>query len=221
MTSSNGNIFRVTGPLCGEFTGPGEFPTQRPVARSFGVFFDLRLNKRLRKQPWGWRFETPSWSLWCQCNDSYLCPVSVSVVMRAITCQIGFRYNGTEMYDIMQLLYFWPFDPYYWRWQIKRNYDVRPFCETYIASWVTVYKNYNIYEIINNVSRILRPHTDQCRQWCPRLRLSIKTVFSRYGIPMLMIRRSRARLIFNVGIPILATSLYWSGPLTPSRFWPI
>ena len=64
MTSSNGNIFRVTGPLCGEFTGPGEFPTQRPVTRSFDVFFDLRLNKRLSKQPWGWWFETPSWSLW-------------------------------------------------------------------------------------------------------------------------------------------------------------
>ena len=31
MTSSNGNIFRVTGHffLCGEFTGPGEFPVQR------------------------------------------------------------------------------------------------------------------------------------------------------------------------------------------------
>ena len=26
MTSSNGNIFRVTGPLCGEFTGPGDSP---------------------------------------------------------------------------------------------------------------------------------------------------------------------------------------------------
>ena len=26
MTSSNGNIFRVTGPLCGKFTGPSEFP---------------------------------------------------------------------------------------------------------------------------------------------------------------------------------------------------
>ena len=51
MTSSNGNIFRVTGPLCGEFTGPGEFPTQRPVMRSFDVLFDLRLNKRLSKQP--------------------------------------------------------------------------------------------------------------------------------------------------------------------------
>ena len=68
MTSSNGNIFRVTGPLCGEFTGPSEFPTQRPVTRSFDVFFDLRLNKRLSKQPWGWWFETPSWSLWRQCN---------------------------------------------------------------------------------------------------------------------------------------------------------
>ena len=68
MTSSNGNIFRVTGPLCGEFTGPGEFPTQRPVTRSFDVSFDLRLNKQLSKQPWAWWFETPSWPLWRQCN---------------------------------------------------------------------------------------------------------------------------------------------------------
>ena len=60
--------FRVTGPLCGEFTGPGEFPTQRPVTRSFDVFFDLRLNKRLNKQRWGWWFETPSWPLLRQCN---------------------------------------------------------------------------------------------------------------------------------------------------------
>ena len=37
MTSSNENIFRVTGPLCGEFTGPGDFPTQRPVTRIFDV----------------------------------------------------------------------------------------------------------------------------------------------------------------------------------------
>ena len=72
MTSSNGNIFRVTGPLCGEFTGPGESPTQRPVTRSFDVFFDLRLNKRLSKQPWGWWFEPPSWSLWRHRNDKII-----------------------------------------------------------------------------------------------------------------------------------------------------
>ena len=56
MTSSSGNIFRVTGPLCGEFTG---HPTEKPVTRGFDVFFDLRPNKRLSKQSWGWWFETP------------------------------------------------------------------------------------------------------------------------------------------------------------------
>ena len=32
----------------------GEFPSQRPVTRSFDVFFDLHLNKRLSKQSWDW-----------------------------------------------------------------------------------------------------------------------------------------------------------------------
>ena len=64
MTSSNGNIFRATGHLCGEFTVPGEFPAQRPVTRSFDVLFDLRLNTRLSKQSWGWWFETLSRQLW-------------------------------------------------------------------------------------------------------------------------------------------------------------
>ena len=66
MTSSNGNIFRVTGPSCGEFTG--EFPSQRPMTRCFDVFFDMRLNKRLSKQSWGWWYETPSRLLWRHCN---------------------------------------------------------------------------------------------------------------------------------------------------------
>ena len=47
---------------------PGEFPAQRPVTRSFDVFFDLRLNKRLSKQSWGWWFETLSCPLWRHCN---------------------------------------------------------------------------------------------------------------------------------------------------------
>ena len=57
---------------------PGEFPTQRPVTRSFDIFFDLRPNKRLSKQSWGWRFETLSRPLWRRCNVDqrnvpYLC----------------------------------------------------------------------------------------------------------------------------------------------------
>ena len=42
MTSSNDNIFRFTGHLCGEFTV--EFPAQWPVVRSFDDSFDLRPN---------------------------------------------------------------------------------------------------------------------------------------------------------------------------------
>ena len=47
----------------------GEFPAQRPVTRSFDVFFDLRPNKRLSKQWWGWWIETPSSPLWRHCNQ--------------------------------------------------------------------------------------------------------------------------------------------------------
>ena len=45
MTSSNGNIFRVTDHLCGEFTGHRRIPrtTASDTER-------LRLNKRLNKQ---------------------------------------------------------------------------------------------------------------------------------------------------------------------------
>ena len=68
MTSSNGNVYRVTGHLCGKFTVPRWIP-RRPVTRSFDVFFDLRLNKRLSKQSWGWWFKTLSRPLWLHCND--------------------------------------------------------------------------------------------------------------------------------------------------------
>ena len=38
--------------------------------KGFNVFFDLRLNKRLSKQSWGWWFETLSRPLWRHCNGS-------------------------------------------------------------------------------------------------------------------------------------------------------
>ena len=51
---------------------PGEFPAQRPVTWSFDFFFDLRPNKRLSKQWWGWWFETPSSPLWRHCYGNSL-----------------------------------------------------------------------------------------------------------------------------------------------------
>ena len=102
MTSSNGNLFRVTGPCitnviatCRKnfsqwessflwklrchwlkflrrvaktlvIQGPGPLwwesnghPSRRPVTRSFDVFLDRRLNKRLSEQPRRQWFETP------------------------------------------------------------------------------------------------------------------------------------------------------------------
>ena len=44
--------------------GNSPVPAQRPVTWSFDVFFDQRLNRRLRKQSWGWWFETLSCPLW-------------------------------------------------------------------------------------------------------------------------------------------------------------
>ena len=69
MTSSNGNIFRVTGHLCGEFTGPRWIPCTKASDTELWCFFDLRPKKLLTKQSWGWWFETPSHPLWRHRNE--------------------------------------------------------------------------------------------------------------------------------------------------------
>ena len=88
MTSSNGNMFRVTGfcawnsqVTAGNSPVTGEFPSHRPVTRSFDVFFDLRLSKRLSKQSRRWLFEMPSRSLWHHCN---VLPNSDPVIRAAV-----------------------------------------------------------------------------------------------------------------------------------------
>ena len=61
MTSSNGNIFRVTGHLCGEFTGLRWIPrTKASDAELWYFLWCARLSKHSR----GWSFETLSHPLW-------------------------------------------------------------------------------------------------------------------------------------------------------------
>ena len=72
MTSSNGNIFRITGPLCGEFIGQQWIPRTKASDAELWCFFDLPLNKQLSKQSWGWWSETPTRSFRCQCNVNML-----------------------------------------------------------------------------------------------------------------------------------------------------
>ena len=71
MMSSNGNTFRVTGPLSGNSLVTSEFPSQKSVTWSLDVFFDLRVNKRLSKQSRRQWFETKPCSLWRRCNDYF------------------------------------------------------------------------------------------------------------------------------------------------------
>ena len=75
ITSSIGNISALlafcagNSPLTGESPPP---PSQTPVTRSFEVFFDLRLNKRLCKH---WRrrwFKTSLCSLWRHFSSSVI-----------------------------------------------------------------------------------------------------------------------------------------------------
>ena len=68
MKSSNGKSSSLLAPCEGNPQVTGGFPSQRPVTRSFDVFFDL--NKQLSKQSIRWWFETPSPALWRHCNET-------------------------------------------------------------------------------------------------------------------------------------------------------
>ena len=64
-----------------------EFSSQRPVTRSFDIFLDLRLNKRLSKQSKCLWFETPSRSSWRHCNGldlALICPLSTRIIVIAL-----------------------------------------------------------------------------------------------------------------------------------------
>ena len=55
--------------LCAGNSRSRWIPRTKASDAKLWYFFDLRLNIRLSKQPRGWWFETPLWSLWRQCYD--------------------------------------------------------------------------------------------------------------------------------------------------------
>ena len=82
-----------------------EFPAQRPMTRSFDVFLDLRLNKRLSKQSWFWWFEKPWRPLCRHCNSTGTLPTTETWVIRSSP---GFKWYsfyhlcGCERNDVIQ-----------------------------------------------------------------------------------------------------------------------
>ena len=112
MTSSNGKIFRVTGPLCGEFTGPGQLPAQRPVTRSFDVFFDLCLNN-------GWLNNREAGDLrrhrahFVQCHNHLpICPLWACPCAKNLSnpTPAGSRLCGTHISETAEWIYTAPFE---------------------------------------------------------------------------------------------------------------
>ena len=106
MTSSNGNIFPTIGPLSGNSPVTGEIPAQRPVTRSFDVFFNLRLNKCLSKQPRRRWFETPSCSLGRHCND-WNYALLPSKFQSNNHCNYLHMPNGSEIIKMITLMNLW------------------------------------------------------------------------------------------------------------------
>ena len=68
MTSSNGNILRVTGHLCGEFTGERRIPLTKASDADVWYFLWSAPNKGLSKQSRRRWFEIPPCTLWRHCN---------------------------------------------------------------------------------------------------------------------------------------------------------
>ena len=68
-------IFTLLGLCAGKSPVTGEVPSQRPVTRCFGVFFDLRLNQWLSKHSRRRWFKTPSRSFWRHCHDTTMVQV--------------------------------------------------------------------------------------------------------------------------------------------------
>ena len=74
-SAGNSPVTAVNSPVT------GEFPSQRPVTRSFDIFFDQRRNERLSKQSMRWWFDKPLRSLWHLCNEHWHCHwIGVSLI---------------------------------------------------------------------------------------------------------------------------------------------
>ena len=94
VTSSNGNIFRVTGHLCGEFTGLRWIPRTKASDAELWCFLWSVPDKRLSKQSWGWWFETQSGSLWRHSNEGL-----VNLAVQDIYPVIQYSELSSECHD--------------------------------------------------------------------------------------------------------------------------
>ena len=111
MTSSNGNISALLAICTGHSPFPGEFHAQRPVTRSYDVFFDQHPNKRLSKQWWGCWFKTPSCTLWRHRN---VVTVQGDTILQGTCLPIILMVHLTSYCMTVRRRFYVIFVPWYW-----------------------------------------------------------------------------------------------------------
>ena len=145
----------------GNHRSPVNSPT---VTRSFDAFLDLLLNKRLSKQWWGRKFETPSNPLWRYCNAYHNMTVwhfGPCVTFWPCLCEISARFV-------------WHFGP------LVRNEGKRVSPYPHINHWRRLQEIPPIIGIKNNLTTIQQFHrviADSC--YCVRI---ILTAFKHFDM---------------------------------------
>ena len=106
-------IFCTLLALCAENSPvTGVFPSQRPVTRSFDVFFHLHPNKLLGKQSRRRWFETPSPSLCHHCNG--VAVEDLWSVIWAYKIYQGLHDFGSSMDSVFLRVFFFDWKHVYW-----------------------------------------------------------------------------------------------------------
>ena len=105
----------------------GKFPAQRPVTRSFDVFFDLRLSKWLSKQWWDWWFETLSRPLWRHCNVWGYSANSGYIRDRRLLMCLWRCMGSVKLFSHLTLIY-WNFNSF-WRHAMETLSVLLALCE--------------------------------------------------------------------------------------------
>ena len=135
VTSSNGNIFRVTGLLCGEFTGHRWIPRTKVSDADRWCFLWSTSAPTVEHKQWRRRwFETPSRSLWRHCNDAFLW-----FQIPCCRCHLG---TACRIFVVISIIYM--------TMLISKN-DVYHMYQNTKAAHYTAMKIYSKYTAMNNV----------------------------------------------------------------------
>ena len=130
---------------------PGEFPTQRPMMRSFDVFFDRRPNKGLSKQWQGWWFEMQSSPLW---RHSNAVPIDVTSWTMSHLPETGFYRNSMVSTERNKVGFLFPSPPMYLISHSNSFSKNKQWHTSYSISFMCAYRLVVLWPVLVKLSRM-------------------------------------------------------------------